>query len=175
MDYRHFYSQFSAAIAATLLRWRLSYAAAVRCIRLHFGGRLAIAVALSCSLFFVNPPLALATSSQTDNVAPLEEPPRSAPNQPDASDIPSETVSQFVTAYLAVVELIEQREADLQRAETEAESLQKQREIQAQAFQLIQETGLTRQQYWQLLGLANADADFRERVLAQVEEASLAQ
>lgn len=100
-------------------------------------------------------------------VAPPQAP------QTDVADIPSETVSQFVHAYLAVVDLISQREAELQRAETESESLQLQQEIQAEAFRLIEAAGLTRQEYWQLLGLANTDADFRERVLAQVEETNL--
>lgn len=99
--------------------------------------------------------------------------PDTTPQTTDASDIPSETISQFVRAYLDVVDLVEKREVDLQRAETEAESLQIQREIQAEAFQLIESAGLTRRQYWQLLGLANIDPDFREQVLAQVEEASL--
>lgn len=175
MDYRHIHLQLAEAIAPALLSWNLSFASVVKGVWLPWGKGLAIALIGICCLFFSNQPLALAASSQSDGPAPLTEPSRAVPNQPDASDIPSETVSQFVTAYLAVVELIEQREPDLQRAETEAESLQKQREIQAQAFQLIQETGLTRQQYRQLLGLANADADFRERVLAQVEEASLSQ
>ncbi|TVP64893.1 MAG: DUF4168 domain-containing protein [Leptolyngbya sp. LCM1.Bin17] len=94
-------------------------------------------------------------------------------NQPDANDIPSETVSRFVTAYLAVVKLIELEEPSLQRAETDTESRQMQQEIQAKAIALIQDNGLTLQAYWELLGLANSDPEFRERVLAQVEEASL--
>ncbi|HEY9762299.1 MAG TPA: DUF4168 domain-containing protein [Trichocoleus sp.] len=93
--------------------------------------------------------------------------------QPDAGDIPSETVSKFVQAYLAVVDLISQRETDLQRVETETESIQLQERIQAEAFQLIERAGITQQEYWQLLGLANTDPDFRERVLAQVEETNL--
>ncbi|NMF84303.1 DUF4168 domain-containing protein [Nodosilinea sp. P-1105] len=94
-------------------------------------------------------------------------------NQPDASDIPSETVSRFVKAYLAVVKLIESEEPSLQRAETDTESRQMQQEIQAKAIALIQDHDLTLQAYWELLGLANSDPEFRERVLAQVEEASL--
>ncbi|HEY9880510.1 MAG TPA: DUF4168 domain-containing protein [Leptolyngbyaceae cyanobacterium] len=93
--------------------------------------------------------------------------------QPDAGDIPSETVSKFVQAYLAVVDLIARREADLQRVETETESLQLQDRIQTEAFQLIEQAGITQQEYLQLLGLANTDPDFRERVLAQVEETNL--
>ena len=41
---------------------------------------------------------------------------------------------------------------------------------QAEAYGLIEAAGLTRQTYWQLLGLANSDAEFRDRVLAQLEE-----
>jgi hypothetical protein len=93
--------------------------------------------------------------------------------QPDASAVPSETVSRFVSAYLAVVKLIESREQSLQSAETETESRQMQEEIQAEAVHLIQAHDLTLQAYWELLGLANSDPEFRERVLAQMEEASL--
>ncbi len=88
----------------------------------------------------------------------------------DASTIPSEKVQAFVTAYVQVVALIDQREGELQRAETESESFQIQQEIQAEAFDLIETAGLTQQEYWQLLGLANSDPDFRDRILAQLEE-----
>ena len=103
----------------------------------------------------------------------LEEPP--APTSIlsadlNATDIPSEKVDQFVSAYLQVVELIDERSEELQRAETEAESLRLQQTIQIAAFQLIEEAGLSRQDYWQLLGLANTDPEFRDRVLAQMEE-----
>lgn len=93
--------------------------------------------------------------------------------QPDASAVPSETVSRFVSAYLEVVKLIESREPNLQSAETETESIQMQQEIQAEAVTLIQSHDLTLPAYWELLGLANSDPEFRERVLAQMEEASL--
>lgn len=91
----------------------------------------------------------------------------------DASDIPSEMVSRFVSAYLAVVALIEAKEPSLQRAETDTESRQMQAELQREALGLITDHGLTLPAYWELLGLANSDPEFRERVLAQVEEASL--
>lgn len=88
----------------------------------------------------------------------------------DASDISSEKISQFVQAYLKVVALIEQRESDLQGAETESESLQMQQEIQAEALGLIQAEGLTVQEYLQLLGFANIDPEFGERVAAHLQE-----
>jgi len=106
-----------------------------------------------------------------ESMPATEQPPEQLV-EADVSDIPSEKVSQFVTAYLQVVELVERREGELQQAETDAESLQIQRDIQAEAFELITDTGLTRQEYWQLLGLANSDPDFRERILAQLEDAT---
>jgi len=90
--------------------------------------------------------------------------------QSDASAVPSETVSRFVSAYLEVVKLIESREQSLQSAETDTESRQMQQEIQAEAVALIQAHDLTLQAYWELLGLANSDPEFRERVLAQLED-----
>lgn len=98
--------------------------------------------------------------------------PAASPSQPDANDIPSETVSRFVNAYIAVVKLIESREPSLQRAETDTESRQMQQEIQAAALDLIQANDLTLSAYWELLGLANSDPEFRDRVLAQIDEAN---
>ena len=106
-------------------------------------------------------------------VSTPEEVPIVSGSPADAGDIPSETVGRFVSAYLAVVDLIESKEASLQRAETDTESRQMQEEIQRQAIGLIKDHNLTLQAYWELLELANSDPEFRERVLAQVEEASL--
>lgn len=88
-----------------------------------------------------------------------------------ASDISSEKISQFVQAYLQVLGLIERREGDLQAAETESESLQVQQEIETAAFAAIEAAGLTSQEYLQLLGVANTDPDFGERIAIQLQEA----
>lgn len=114
------------------------------------------------------PALAVSPLPTADEPAPAV-----SPSQPDANDIPSETVSRFVNAYMAVVKLIESRELGLQRAETDTESRQMQQEIQAAALDLIQANGLTLSAYWELLGLANSDPEFRDRVLAQIDEANL--
>ncbi|MDX2230372.1 MAG: DUF4168 domain-containing protein [Leptolyngbyaceae cyanobacterium bins.349] len=90
----------------------------------------------------------------------------------DSSNIPSEKVSQFVQACLQVVTLIERREGDLQAAETEAESNRIEQEIEAAALAVIEKNGLTRQEYLQLLGLANTDPEFGERVAIQLQETS---
>jgi hypothetical protein len=89
----------------------------------------------------------------------------------DADAISAEKISQFVHAYLQVLQLIEQRENELQGAEMESESQQIEREIEAQAIDLIQASGLTLQEYLQLLSLTNIDPEFGERVAAQLQEA----
>jgi hypothetical protein len=88
-----------------------------------------------------------------------------------ANDIASEKVSQFVQAYLQVLSLVEQKEPIVQAAETRLEASQLEREIEAEAWVLVEKTGLTRQEYLQLLGLANSDTEFGERIAAQLQEA----
>lgn len=89
-----------------------------------------------------------------------------------ADDISAEKVSQFVTAYLQVLDLVERREGELQRAETQLESLRVQQEIETDAYAIIKAAGLTRQEYLQLLGLANIDPEFGERVVELSQEAN---
>lgn len=90
----------------------------------------------------------------------------------DPSSIPSEKVSEFVHACLQVVALIERREGELQGSETESESLRVEQEIESEALAIIEKTGLTRQEYLQLLGLANTDPEFGERIAVQLQEAT---
>lgn len=90
-----------------------------------------------------------------------------------ADDISTEKVSQFVRAYLQVVELLNRREGDLQSAETQLESIRLQQEIEMEAFHTIEAAGLTLQEYLQLLGLANTDPEFGERVATQLQEVPL--
>lgn len=96
------------------------------------------------------------------------------PSRPlvDPSSIPSEKVSEFVHACLQVVSLIERREGELQGSETESESLRVEQEIEAEALAIIEKAGLTRQEYLQLLGLANTDPEFGERIAVQLQEAT---
>ncbi|WP_223257277.1 DUF4168 domain-containing protein [Phormidesmis priestleyi] len=90
--------------------------------------------------------------------------------RPDTNNIPSEKVTQFVNVYLQVVALIERREGELQAAETESESLRIQRDIEMAAIVLIETAGLNRQEYLQLLSLANVDPEFGERVVTLIQE-----
>jgi Domain of unknown function (DUF4168) len=88
----------------------------------------------------------------------------------DPNNIPSEKVNQFVHACLQVVKLIDRREGELQSTETETESVEIEQEIEAEAIAIIEQAGLTRQEYLQLLGLANTDPEFGERVAIQLQE-----
>jgi Domain of unknown function (DUF4168) len=92
------------------------------------------------------------------------------PANRSASDISSEKVSQFVNAYLQVLRLIEQREGILQGAETQSEAQQLEQEVETEALAIIEAAGLTWQEYLQLLGLANIDPEFGERIAAQLQE-----
>ncbi|MBW4521821.1 MAG: DUF4168 domain-containing protein [Scytolyngbya sp. HA4215-MV1] len=119
----------------------------------------------------VSPTSALAQTTSPSRL-PAEVPETNHPTNPDANTIPSEKVSQFVHACVQVVKLIERREGELQGAETESESLRIEQEIEAEAMAIIEKAGLTRQEYLQLLTLANIDPEFGDRVAAQLQEAS---
>jgi len=116
----------------------------------------------------IPPSLAINSASLEDT--PVIEPLAPIRSNLGAEDISSDKVSQFVHAYLKVLALVEQREGDLQAAETQLESLRVQQEIETEAFATIESAGLTWQEYLQLLGLANTDPEFGERIVIQLQE-----
>ncbi|MBD3882369.1 DUF4168 domain-containing protein [Phormidium tenue FACHB-886] len=85
--------------------------------------------------------------------------------------ISPEKINQFVHSYLQVTTLLEQREGELQAAETDSDSQRIQQDIEAQAIALIETSGLTLQEYLQLLSLANLDPEFSDRIALQLQEA----
>jgi hypothetical protein len=128
---------------------------------------IAFVMAVYCVL--ANPTATLAASAvENSSIVPSEAAPMMGI---DANTISSEKVSQFAYACLQVVALIERREGELQAAETESESLRIQRDIEAEAIAIIEHAGLTRQEYLQLLSLANVDPEFGERVATLLQEA----
>ena len=110
-------------------------------------------------------------ASWADSVIPPPEAEPSAPAGFNTDAISPEKVNQFIHAYLQVTNLIEQREGELQAAETDSESERIQQDIEAQAIGLIESKSLTLQEYLQLLGLANLDPDFSDRIALQLQEA----
>ncbi len=96
----------------------------------------------------------------TEAIAPLET----------GTNIAAEKVDQFAQAYLQVLELLSDREAELPAAETSAEALKVQQSIEAEALALITNSGLTMPEYMELLSLASQDEAFRDKVLGRMDE-----
>lgn len=128
---------------------------------------LAIAVILFCVL--ANPSLLWAATTQPETELSIMAEP-AASSGISADTISSEKLNQFVQACLQVVALIERREGELQAAETDSESVRIQQDIEGEAIAIIEKNGLTRQEYLQLLSLANVDTDFGERVATLLQE-----
>jgi hypothetical protein len=129
------------------------------------------AVLIVCAAFLVAPSVSLAAPvDRSDADLSSIAPPSNSAVRPDTNNIPSEKVTQFVNVYLQVVALIERREGELQATETESESLRIQRDIETEAIVLIETAGLTRQEYLQLLSLANVDPEFGEQVAMLIQE-----
>lgn len=128
---------------------------------------------LLSALFVLPTPVCLAqdSSSSDSPTEPVVTESELTPPSFDANSIPSEKVNQFVQAYLQVLELIDRRQGELLSAETKIASERLERDIESQALQLINQTGLTQQEYLQLLSLANIDPEFGERIAASVQEA----
>lgn len=128
-------------------------------------------VFIVCVAFLVSPIASLAApANRPDAELSSTALPSNSSARPDTNNIPSEKVIQFVNVYLKVVALIERREGELQAAETESESLRIQRDIETDAIALIEIAGLTRQEYLQLLSLANVDPEFGEQVATLIQE-----
>ncbi|MDS3861139.1 DUF4168 domain-containing protein [Thermosynechococcaceae cyanobacterium BACA0444] len=87
-----------------------------------------------------------------------------------ASDISAEKISQFAQAYRQVIALIDSREAELRSAETQAEALQIEQDIETAAITQIEAAGLTGPEYLQLLGLANTYPELSQRIVTQLQE-----
>jgi Domain of unknown function (DUF4168) len=130
------------------------------------GRSLLIPLALCLLMLCIQPDL-----SWADSADPPPEVESAAPTGFNADAISPETINQFIHAYLQVTNLIEQREGELQAAETDSESQRIQQDIEAQAIALIEAESLTLQEYLQLLGLANLDPEFSDRIALQLQEA----
>ncbi len=136
---------------------------------------------LTVFLWSTVPPLAESASLLIADSASSQEFQPEATSQPQSAedrrlsprgsaDISSETLNRFVTAYRQVLNLVEKRADELHRAETESTLLRMQRDLENEAIAIIENTGLTWQEYLQLLSLANSDAELSERIVTQLQE-----
>ncbi len=126
-----------------------------------------------CTLFWLPASVCLAQDLSPINQAPQTVVTESEISPPifDINSIPSEKVSQFIQAYLQVLELIDRRQGELLAAETKIASQGLEKEIETQAEEIIHQAGLSRQEYLQLLSLANIDPEFGERIAIGLQEA----
>jgi|GEM_PF-434207 len=138
-------------------------------VLMGIGCLVTLTIAIEPRLALAQPPTPPADTAPgaADTVA-LPNP--TLPTGMDSNDISAEKVNQFIQAYLQVVALIEQRQADLQGADSELDSLRVQQEIETQAQSLIRAAGLTPPEYLQLLNLTHLDPEFGERVVVQLQE-----
>lgn len=99
--------------------------------------------------------------------------------------VATEKVDQFAQAYLQVLELLSDRPPEDSEVESSAEALNAQQSIpaktleaktqepedlEAEAIELIESSGLTMSEYIEMLSLASEDEAFRDQVLSRMNE-----
>lgn len=114
-------------------------------------------------LGFTDQSIAAATSISTENIEDIAE-------MSPSADVPTEKIDQFSQAYLQVLKLFSDREAEIPAAETNAEALKIEKSIEADAITIIENSGLTLSEYMQILGFASQDVTFQEKVLGRMDE-----
>ena len=107
-------------------------------------------------------------SSQMENAAIA---PESSATVEAGEDIAAEKIDQFAQAYLQVLQLMSDREAEIPAAETNAEALKIEKSIETDAIAIIQDNGLTLPEYMQILGIASQDTTFQDQVLGKMDDA----
>ncbi len=87
-----------------------------------------------------------------------------------ADDVSSEKLSAFVTAYVAVMDVVERQEIPWQNAESESESLRLQQEVEEEAIAKIEASGLSQAEYLQLLNLIQVDTELGETIASLLQD-----
>ena len=87
-----------------------------------------------------------------------------------ADDVSSEKLSAFVTAYVAVMDVVERQEIPWQNAESESEALRLQQELEEDAVAKIEASGLSPAEYLQLLNLIQVDTELGETIAALLQD-----
>jgi Domain of unknown function (DUF4168) len=117
-------------------------------------------------------PLAAPVVFDQSRRAAIGESARIGTSKPNIDNISAEKIDQFVHAYQQVLALVQRRQGELQAAETESLEKGLKREIEATAMGLIEQTGLTRQEYFQLLSLASVDSELGDNIATLLQESS---
>ena len=87
-----------------------------------------------------------------------------------ADDVSSEKLSAFVTAYVAVMDVVKRQEIPWQNAESESEALRLQQEVEEEAIAKIEASGLSQAEYLQLLNLIQVDTELGETIASLLQD-----
>lgn len=131
----------------------------------RFGWACSLALCLWLLIGFPAPSLAQATLAQVTDPASVV----TSAIAPEA-EIAAEKIDQFAQAYLQILQLLSDREAEIPAAETNAEALKIEKSIEADAIAIIQSSSLTLPEYMQILGLASQDTAFQDKVLGRMDD-----
>ena len=144
------------------------------CDRVKITGRyliLGLAVGILLSQSVIMGPTAVMAASQAFSDFPdldRSEPQRSSILSAD--DVSSEKLSAFVTAYVAVMDVVERQEIPWQNAESESEALRLQQEVEEEAIAKIEASGLSQAEYLQLLDLIQVDTELGETIASLLQD-----
>ncbi|MEL6552721.1 MAG: DUF4168 domain-containing protein [Cyanobacteria bacterium J06621_11] len=94
-----------------------------------------------------------------------------APALAEGTEIAAEKIDQFSQAYLQVLALLSDREAEISAAPTNADALKIEQSIETDAVQIIKSSGLSMSEYMQILELASQDSSFQDKILGRMDEA----
>lgn len=132
--------------------------------------RSVLIVTLLCCLFLCHTLTKTAYAAETESLLAPGMQGEVAPALAEGTEIAAEKIDQFAQAYLQVLEVLSDREAEIPAAETNAEALKIEKSIESDVVALIQESGLTLPEYMQILGLASQDPTFQDKVLGRMDD-----
>lgn len=136
---------------------------------LHLLIVLIVAIFISQS-FIIGTTMAMeATPALSDAPPPVRSDPERS-SIVSADDVSSEKLSAFVTAYVAVMDVVERKEIPWQNAESESEALRLQQELEEDALAKIEASGLSPAEYLQLLNLIQVDTELGETIAALLQD-----
>ena len=125
---------------------------------------------------FISQSFTMGTAMAMETTSALLDAPSSVRSEPErssvvsADDVSSEKLSAFVTAYVAVMDVVERQEIPWQNAESESEALRLQQELEENAIAKIEESGLSPAEYLQLLNLIQVDTELGETIAALLQD-----
>lgn len=85
----------------------------------------------------------------------------------EAASLSSNKLDQFARAYLQILQLLGDRQAELPEDETIPAALDIQQSIEADTVRIIEDSGLTLPEYMQILERANQDESFQREIFDQ--------